>query len=395
MLRTGLITIAMIAALQGICFGQGFLDSILGPSGLGLWGAASQQYKTPQTWEGAQGSSQQPYQNPATDGQQQITYPPAGTQAHLQGYPAKGDGYPQQGYNDQQQGVYGRPQNYTPSPIGGNPWQFSATQAFSAPQQYQASQQSQDPQQYAAPQAQAAARQGFLNSILGPGGLGLWGGGDAVSQQHKNFQMGGGVQGPSQQPYQQPAASGQQQITYPPNGAQAHPQSYPGKGDGYPQQLYSDQQQGVYGPQNYTPAPIGDKPQQYSTTHASSAPQQYQAPQQSQGPVQYVAPPAQAGSGPTGNATAEQPLYRPKPYVPGQAQVTAGDPNPAAVRMTTAPNGTAVQYYRPGDKPRGPQGSIKRPSQQLKPKRAGAKAQSKKRTQAREASNKWSTSHPW
>ena len=58
MLRTGLLTIAMIVALQGFCFGQGFLDSLLGPGGLGLWGggdAASQQYNNPQMWGGAQG----------------------------------------------------------------------------------------------------------------------------------------------------------------------------------------------------------------------------------------------------------------------------------------------------------------------------------------------------
>ena len=63
MLRTGLLTIAMIVALQGFCFGQGFLDSLLGPSGLGLWGggdAASQQYNNPQMWGGAQG----PHSNP-------------------------------------------------------------------------------------------------------------------------------------------------------------------------------------------------------------------------------------------------------------------------------------------------------------------------------------------
>ncbi len=330
MLRTGLIIVAVMAALEGICFGQGFLDSTLGPGGLGLWGrgrATSQQYNNPQMWAGAQGPSQKPYQNPAIYGQQQIAYPPAANRANPQSYPGKGAGYPQQV---------------------------------------------------------------FLNSIFGPSGLGLWGGGEAASQQNNDPQMWGGAQGPSQQPYQNPATYGQQQIAYPPAASQANPQSYPGKGAGYPQQQYSGQQQGVYGfPQSHPPAPIGDKPQQYSATHASSAPQQ------SQGPVQYVASPAQAGSGPAVNATTEQPLRLPRPYVPGQARVIAGNPNPAAMRMTTAPNGTEVQYCPQRDKSRGPQGSIKRPSQQLKPKRAGAKAQSKKRTQGREAANKWSTTHPW
>ncbi len=324
---------AVTAALEGICFGQGFLDSTLGPGGLGLWGrgdATSQKYSSPQMWGGV-GPSHQSYQQPAASGQEHITYPPAGSNS--QTYSGKKDGYP---------------------------------------------------------------KQGFLNSIFGPNGLGLWGGSEAASQQYKENQMWDGAQGPSQQSYHQPAASGQEHIAYPPAASQANPQSYPGKRDGYPQQLYSGQQQAVYGfPQNHPPAPIDDKQQQYSATHASSAPQQYQVPQQSQGPVQYVAPPAQAFSGPTVNATTEQPLYRPRPYVPGQVQVTVGDPNPASVRMTTAPDRTAVQYYPPGDKPRGPQASIKRPSRQLKPKPAGAKAQSKKRTQNREASNKWNTSHPW
>jgi len=225
--------------------------------------------------------------------------------------------------------------------------------------------------------------QGFLDSILGPGGLGFWGGSDAASQQYKNPQMGGGAQGPSQQPYQQPAASGQQQITYPPAGAQAHPQGYPGKGDGYPQQGYSDQQQGVYGrPQNYPPAPIGGNPWQSSATQAFSAPQQYQASQQSQAPQQYAAPQAQAAPGRAAQAPSGQPLYRPRPYAPGQAPVTADDPHRGAVRMITiTPKGPGVQYHPPVDEPGAPQGTVQRPARQLKPKRTAAKAQSVKRAQ--------------
>src|SRR5208283_5028617 len=107
MLRTGLLTIAMIVALQGFCFGQGLLDSVLGPGGLGLWGGDStQQYNNPQMWGGAQGPPQQPYQQPSAPGQQQMSYPPAGAQAYPPGYPQQGSGYQQApGYGAQQQGV--------------------------------------------------------------------------------------------------------------------------------------------------------------------------------------------------------------------------------------------------------------------------------------------------
>ena len=64
MLRTGLLTIAMIVALQGFCFGQGFLDSLLGPSGLGLWGAAvtlpGSNITTPKCGEVPRGRSSSP-----------------------------------------------------------------------------------------------------------------------------------------------------------------------------------------------------------------------------------------------------------------------------------------------------------------------------------------------
>jgi hypothetical protein len=213
--------------------------------------------------------------------------------------------------------------------------------------------------------------QGFLDSILGPGGLGLWGSGDAPSQQYNNPKMGRGAQGPTQQLYQQPAASGQQQTTYPPAGAQAYPRSYPEKGYGYPQQGYSYQQQGVHG-----------DPQQYSATQVSSAPQQHQAPQQSRAPQQYTAPLAQATPGRPAQAAPRQPSLRPGQHAPGHAPVTADDLPPGAVRMTTTtPEGAWVQYYPPTDEPGAPQGTIQRPARQLKPKPAAAKAQSVKRAQ--------------
>ena len=37
MIRIGVIAFVMIIAFQGFASGQGFLDSVLGPGGLGLW----------------------------------------------------------------------------------------------------------------------------------------------------------------------------------------------------------------------------------------------------------------------------------------------------------------------------------------------------------------------
>lgn len=233
------------------------------------------------------------------------------------------------------------------------------------------------------------AQGGFLDSIMGPGGLGLWGGGGGASQQYNNPKMWRDAQGSTQQPYQQPAASGQQQITYPPAGAQAYPRSYPEKGYGYPQQEYSCQQQGVHGdPQNCPPASIGGNPQQYSATQVSSAPeqhqapQQYPAPQQPQAPQQYTAPPAQATPGRPAQAAPRQPSLRPGQHAPGHAPVTADDLPSGAVRMTTTtPEGAWVQYFPPTDEPGAPQDTIQRPARQLKSKPAAAKAQSVKRAQ--------------
>jgi hypothetical protein len=236
--------------------------------------------------------------------------------------------------------------------------------------------------------------QGFLDSLLGPSGLGLWGGGDAASQQYNNPQMWGGAQGPQQQPYQQPGAPGQQQMTYPPAGAQGYPQGYPQQGYGYPQAPgYGQPQQGVYSDwQNYPPAPIGGDQQQYAPPQGTSAPQQYQTPQQYpaqqqyQAPQRYTAPPVQAAPTRPTQAAPGQPSLRPGQYVPGQAPVAAADDlPPGAVRMTTTtPEGTRVEYYPPADEPGLPQSAAQPPVRRLKPKPAATKAQSAKQVRPRE-----------
>jgi hypothetical protein len=224
--------------------------------------------------------------------------------------------------------------------------------------------------------------QGFLDSLLGPSGLGLWGGGEATSQQYNNPQMWSGGQGQAQQPYQQPGVPGQQQA-YPPAGAQGgYPQGYqPQQGYGYPQtQGYSYHQQGVYGDwQNYPPAPIGGNTQQYSSTQGSAAPQQYQAPQR------YVAPPTQPTPAQPVQRTQAQPSMQRGQYVPAEAQVSADDLPPGSVRMTTTtPEGTRVEYYPPANEPGAPQPTARPPVRRLKHKPAAPKAQSVKRAQPRE-----------
>jgi len=226
--------------------------------------------------------------------------------------------------------------------------------------------------------------QGFLDSLLGPSGLGLWSGSDPSAQQYNNPQMWGGAPGQAQQPYQQPGGPGQQQMTYPQG---AYPPGYPQQGYGYQQpQGYSYQQQGVYGDwQNYPPAPIGGNPQQYSTTQESPAPQQYPSQQQYQQPQRYVAPSVQAAPDQTAQGAPGQPALRPGQYAPGQLPITADDLPPGAVRMTTTtPEGTRVEYYPPADEPGAPQGTVQPAPRRLKPKPAAPRAQTVKRAQPRE-----------
>ncbi|MGB6067805.1 MAG: hypothetical protein WBG50_23610 [Desulfomonilaceae bacterium] len=229
--------------------------------------------------------------------------------------------------------------------------------------------------------------QGLLDSVLGPGGLGLWGG-DTTSQYQNPQMWTGNAQGQMQQP-----APGQQ------------PTGYPQQGYAYPQaQAYGYQQQGVNSDwQNYPSAPVGSGGQQYSPPQQPAAPpqygvqQQYQtqqqfppqqrvpAQQQYSGSQRYNAPRAQAVPvRPTQAATA-RPSFKPGEYAPGQAPVTAEDLPAGAVRMTTTtPQGTRVDYYPPAGEPNPAQGAVRRPVRHLKPKPAGAKAQSARRFQPRE-----------
>ena len=234
--------------------------------------------------------------------------------------------------------------------------------------------------------------QGFLDSLLGPSGLGLWGGGDAASQQYNNPQMWGGAQGPQQQPYQQPGAPGQQQMTYPPAGAQGYPQ-------GYPQQGYL-RRQGMAS-RNREFIRTGKTIRRHLLAAISSSmrrrrdlplrsntrpQQQYPAQQQYQAPQRYTAPPVQAAPARPTQAAPGQPSLRPGQYVPGQAPVAAADDlPPGAVRMTTTtPEGTRVEYYPPTDEPGLPQGAAQPPVRRLKPKPAATKAQSAKQVRPRE-----------
>ena len=159
--------------------------------------------------------------------------------------------------------------------------------------------------------------QGILESVLGPGGLGVWNGGGANQFNYQQFQ--------GQQPNQAVQQQGYQQGSNPyaqPNQGYAPPPS------GYP----NYNQQGVYSDwQNYQ--------------QPNNAPQ-------GPPPVSYTAPPPQQGSPPNGMPVAQgggQPQPVPGQY-PSYQQPQQFDENlPAgAVRITTqTPDGTTVQYYPP------------------------------------------------
>jgi len=187
--------------------------------------------------------------------------------------------------------------------------------------------------------------QGFLDSVMGPGGFGLWGSGPA--QQFDTTQAAGQQMDQSGQYTQQQVGPGQYAQApagYPQQGYAQPAQPYQG---GYPPaQTYQYQyppSQGMYPEwQNYAPgAQQPGPPAQYG----AEAPAQYGA----QPPVQYVAP-AQ---------TAQQqgaPPLRPGQYAPGQQPPPVSENEvelPAgAVRITTtSPDGTTVQYYPPPGAP--------------------------------------------
>ncbi len=161
--------------------------------------------------------------------------------------------------------------------------------------------------------------QGILDSVMGPGGLGIWGGGNSNQFSYQQFQ--------GQEQAQQPG--------YPQNPspyAQPDPGYGPPQGYGAPPANPNYSQQGVYSDwQNYQ-GPV-DNPQ-------------------GPPPVRYTAPPPQPSTyqSPGGAPQVGQgQLLRPGQYSP-HTQPQAFDENlPAgAVRITTqTPDGTTVQYYPP------------------------------------------------
>lgn len=161
--------------------------------------------------------------------------------------------------------------------------------------------------------------QGILDSVLGPGGLGVWGGGGSNQFNYQQFQ---GQEAAGQQGYQQ--------------GQNPYAQQAPGYGapPGYgaqPPPAYPNYSQGVYSDwQNYQQPP--------------SAPQ-------GPPPISYTAPPPQQVPPQYGPPTAEygQQQLRPGQYSPNQAPPLFDDNLPSgAVRITTqTPDGTTVQYYGP------------------------------------------------
>jgi hypothetical protein len=200
-----------------------------------------------------------------------------------------------------------------------------------------------------------ACGQGLLDSVLGPGGLGIWGGGGSDQQFNPQATYG--------------SPPGQQQQYYPPTGQQ-----------GYPPQSYGTQQ-GVYPDwQNQAPAAMGmpgaqygGVPQQYPEEQQyTGQPQQYPAQQVRQQQYPQQLPPQQV----------QQQQLRPGQYSPNQApgpgQMTADDLPSGAVRiMTTTPDGTTVQYYGPTGEPDA--GGVSRPQRPKRP--AAAKPARQKQSQ--------------
>lgn len=201
--------------------------------------------------------------------------------------------------------------------------------------------------------------QGILDSVLGPGGLGVWGGGGSNQFNYQQFQgqeaagQQGYQQGPN--PYAQPAPG----YGAPPGYGTPPPPAYPN---------YS--QQGTYSDwQNY---------QQPNTAQQGPPPVSYTAPPPQQAPPQYGAPATQYGP---------QQL-RPGQYQTNQAPPLFDDNLPAgAVRITTqTPDGTTVQYYGPqGDE--GDQAATARQPRARRGQAAPKPARTKKQTQEQAVSS--------
>jgi len=175
MLRTGILVLALVCALQGQVLAQGILDSIFGPSGLGLWGDNfSGQFNSPEPYAaGNQMPGPMPNQGyPQAPGYQQQYYPPQ-------------QSYGPQGYGPQGQGYYPQP--------GGQPG-VAAQQQYSHPQQY-ASPGQYGAQQYA-PQQQAPVQQYYPQQAAPPAG----GQRPATSQRPASANLRPGQYNPTPQP---------------------------------------------------------------------------------------------------------------------------------------------------------------------------------------------------
>jgi hypothetical protein len=215
----------------------------------------------------------------------------------------------------------------------------------------------------------SAYGQGVLDSILGPGGLGVWGTPQdqaPIANQFNSPQFYRGSQDPNAMYYQQPALPGQQpSVTYSQPAAPGYPQQTAPQQYGYPNQGYASQP-GVYGQwQNYQPSPTGAPP-----------------------PVRYSAPQLQAPAGTPAPAASAQPRLRPGQYSPNQGPPSEDDVDrlpPGALRVTTTtPQGTIVQYYPPaGEAP--PQQTVTAPRRQRPARRVAPTRTKAPETQAAEA----------
>lgn len=236
-----------------------------------------------------------------------------------------------------------------------------------------------------------ALGQGLLDSVLGPGGLGLWG--SQSGNQFDSPQYYGGMAGQGQAPQgpygtypQQEAVQG---YGYPQQGyPQAQGYDYPQQGYGYPpaQQGYQSPQQGYQYPQQgyYQYPPQGYPPQSYGYGQGYSwqgGSQQglqsewQQQPAAVQPPVQYSAPQPQAPQQPAPAVTRQArpatatPPSSPSPDQPGSGEGVFDDSlPPGAVRVTTiTPEGTTVQYYPPaGEAAQAQPAAARRPAQRVR-----------------------------
>lgn len=195
--------------------------------------------------------------------------------------------------------------------------------------------------------------QGFLDSVFGPSGFGMWGQGQMDQQTTQRFNSPEFYQGqmnpeqgqfPQGVPPQAPMQYGQQGAPgyYPPQGA--------------PQVQYYSNQPGAEGDWQGAQQPM-----------MQQAPPGYQV-QQAPPPVRY-APQQQRVQGPP-PAQSMQPPLRPGQYSPQQGPPPSPDVDrlpPGAVSITTiTPDGTTVQYYPPAGEAPPP---VQQPGRRVAPQR--------------------------